>query len=308
MRDIRSLIEDYLYNDYRHYPLLKKRQKKQAMYLKVLSCLKHGAEAFTETYKGEKGIIILRELPWDSSFFKVFMGAIEIMLLERDSLPLRDRLLDIALDWMRKKKIKHISFKVDTADIKTVLALQKRGFYLVDAIVTYLYVKNYTIPRKIKSLFRLRAYEDRDYKTVMGILDYAFKGYKNRFTNDPHLPKDKMLALYKAWLENFIKKEDGYLIVAERRGKVAGFLGYFHLKELCETTGKLHVGKALTAANPEGVGSHPQFMACLGDAPFYPDTVEGDTSVNNTRVQKVWINVLKAPLVRSRYVFHYWLE
>jgi len=27
--------------------------------------------------------------------------------------------------------------------------------------------KNYTIPRKVKSLFRLRPFEDRDYKTVI---------------------------------------------------------------------------------------------------------------------------------------------
>jgi len=43
----------------------------------------------------------------------------------------------MGLDWMIKKRIKHISFKVDTADIKTALMLQKRGFYLVDTLLTY---------------------------------------------------------------------------------------------------------------------------------------------------------------------------
>ena len=84
------------------------------------------------------------------------------------------------------------------------------------------------------------------------ILGYAFKGYKNRFTNDPYLSKDRMFSLYKGWLENLIKRDGGYLIVAERKGRVVGFLGYFCLKELCEVTGRLHVGRALTASGPGG--------------------------------------------------------
>ncbi len=310
--DIRSIIDCYPYNDYRNYPLLKERQKRKAMYLRVLSCLRQGAKILTETYKGEVGIIILRELPWDSSFFKIPMASIDGMFLrEGANETLRQRLLDMGLDWMRKKRIKHVSFKLDTADIKTALMLQKRGFYLVDTLLTYLYVKNYTIPRKIKSLFRLRPFEDGDYNTVMDILGYAFKGYKNRFTNDPYLPKDRMLLLYKGWLENLIKRDDGYLIVAERRGRVVGFLGYFCLKELCEVTSRLHVGKALSAAGLKGMGCYPQFISCLGNAPFYPDTVEGDASINNTVVQKTWTKIGingSAPLIKTKYVFHYWLK
>ena len=312
MNNIKFIIDSYPYNDYRNYPLLKEEQKRQAMYLKVLSCLGQGGEALTETYKGEVGIIILRELPWDSSFFNIPMASIDGMFLrEGADETLRKRLLDIALDWMKKKRIKHISFKVDTADTKTVLALQKMGFYLVDTIVTHLYVKGYTITKKIKPLFKFRAFEEKDYNAVMDIVDYAFKGYKNRFTNDPYLPKDRMLSLYKGWVENFIKREDGYLIVAERGGRVVGFLGYFCLKELCEVTSRLHVGKALSAAGLKGMGCYPQFISCLGNAPFYPDTVEGDASINNTVVQKTWTKIGingSAPLIKTKYVFHYWLK
>lgn len=307
--DIRSLIEDYPYNDYRRYLILKERQKKQAMYLKVLLYLKQGGEAFSETHKGEKGLIILRELPWDSSFFKIPMASIEgLFLKEEAEETLRHRLLDRAFDWMKKREIKHLCFKVDTADIKTVLALQRRGFYLVDTIVTHLYAKGHTGAKKIKPLFRLRAFEDNDYQAVMDIVDYAFKDYKNRFTNDPYLPKDRMLPLYKAWVENFIKYEDGYLIVAERKGKVVGFLGYFGLEELCEITGKLHVGKGLSATGPGGTGCYPQLVAYLGDAPFYPITAEGDASINHTVVQKTWTKIVKFPFIKSKYIFHYWLE
>lgn len=306
--DIRAFIEDYPYNDYRRYLILKEREKKQAMYLKVLFCLNQGAEVFTETYKGEKGLIVLRELPWDSSFFKIPMAAIEGIFLRKEAEEtLRHRLLDRAFDWVKKRKIKHISFKVDTADIKTVLVLQKRGFYLVDTIVTHLYAKGHTLAKKIKPLFKLRAFEDSDYEVVMDIVDYAFKDYKNRFTNDPYLPKEGMLALYKAWVGNFIKREDGYLIVAKRRDRVVGFLGYFCLKELCQITGKLHVGKVLSATGPGGAGCYAQFTAQVGDAPFYPITVEGDVSIHHTVVQRIWTEVLKLPLIKSKYIFHYWL-
>ena len=103
MNNIKFIIDSYPYNDYRNYPLLKE-QKRQAMYLKVLSCLGQGGEALTETYKGEVGIIILRELPWDSSFFNIPMAAIDgVFLRDGASETLRQRLLDIALDWMKKR-------------------------------------------------------------------------------------------------------------------------------------------------------------------------------------------------------------
>jgi len=104
MNNIKFIIDSYPYNDYRNYPLLKEEQKRQAMYLKVLSCLGQGGEALTETYKGEVGIIILRELPWDSSFFNIPMAAIDgVFLRDGASETLRQRLLDIALDWMKKR-------------------------------------------------------------------------------------------------------------------------------------------------------------------------------------------------------------
>jgi len=272
--------------------------------------LKEGAQVFMETYKGQRGVIILRQLPWDSSFFKMPMGAIEgLFLEERADLTLRYILLEKAFKWVKERGIKHLSFKVDTADIKTVLALQKKGFYLVDTLVTFLYLKKYTQLKKIKNLFKLRAFEKGDYKAVMDIVAYAFKGFSNRFTNDPYLPKEGMLALYRGWVENLIKRDDGYLIVAERGDRVVGFLGYFRLHELCEVTGRLHVGRALSAVGPNGKGCYPQFIAHLGDAPFYPDTVEGTASINHLEVQKTWVAIGlygSAPLVRVQHVFHYY--
>jgi len=59
------------------------------------------------------------------------------------------------------------------------------------------------------------------------------------------------------------------------------------------------------------MGCYPQFISRLGNAPFYPDTVEGDASINNTVVQKTWTKIGingSAPLIKTKYVFHYWLK
>ena len=89
-----------------------------------------------------------------------------------------------------------------------------------------------------------------------------------------------MLALYRGWVENLIKRDDGYLIVAERRDRVVGSLGYFR-----------------------------QFIAHLGNTPFYPDTVKGTASINHLEVQKTWVAIGlygSAPLIRAQHVFHYY--
>ena len=300
--ELKKLIYHYPFNPYRHYPFLKKGQKKEAMYLKIMNYLKNEGKFLKIKHHGKKGLVIVRKLSWDSNFFNIPMGAIEAIFPEEDNESLISAIFDEALFWFEINGIKHITFKVDTADIKTILITQKKGFYLIDTLCTYLYAKNYTEAKPIKRLFELRPFQPEDLEAVIGIVEYAFKYHRNRFMNDPHLSKTSMLELYKAWIRNFINQ--GYLIIAERKGNIAGFLGYFRLPELCNLTGKLHVGHVLTAVGPKGMGAHAQFIAYLGNAPFYPDTVEGTASISNTIAQNIWIKIVRTRIIRTQYVFH----
>jgi hypothetical protein len=269
-----------------------------------MSCLQRDGELLKIRHQGKEGLAIVRKLPWDSSFFDISMGSIEEIFPVEDNERLISAIFDEALSWLKINGIKHITFKVDTADIKTIFVAQKKGFYLVDTLCTYLYAPNYTQAKPIKRFFELRPFQPEDFEAIIAIVEYAFKRHHNRFMNDPYLSKAGMLELYKAWVKNFVTQ--GYLIVAERRGDIAGFLGYFRLPELCSLTGKLHVGHVLTAVGPEGRGAHAQFIAYLGDAPFYPDTVEGNASISNTIAQNIWIKIVRTKIIRTQYVFHYW--
>jgi len=308
--ELKNLIYCYSFNPYRHYPFLKKEQKKEAMYLKMMSCLQKDGKLLKIKHQGKKALAIVRKLPWDSVFFNIPMGAIEAILPEENKESLISVIFDETLSWFETKKIKHVTFKVDTADIKSIFVAQKKGFYLVDTIVTYLTVKNYTVLRQIKPLFILRPFEEKDYPEMMRIVEYAFKNYPSRFNVDPHLPTTGTLELYKSWIDNLIKQPNGYLIVGERKGKVVGFLGYFSLPELCQVTGKLHVGKTISAVGPKGEGCYAQFISTLGEAPYYPDTVEGDTSITNTMIQNMWLTmaIIHGKVIRSKYVFHYYFK
>ncbi|AMM40615.1 spore coat protein [Candidatus Desulfofervidus auxilii] len=304
--ELKELIYHYPFNPYRRYLLLKKEQKKQALYLKIMSFLEKEGEVLKVSHQGKKGLAIVRKLPWDSNFFNVPMGAIEAIFSEKNEESLISAIFDKALSWFKEKGIKHITFKVDTTDTKAILTSQKKSFYLVDTLCTYLYAKNYTEAKPIKQFFELRPFQPKDLEAILKIVEYAFKEHRNRFMNDPYLSKTGMLELYKAWIKNFIK--EGYLIVAERKGNIAGFLGYFRLPELCNLTGKLHVGHVLTAVGPKGKGAHAQLIAYLGDAPFYPDTVEGTASISNTIAQNIWIKILRPRIIRTQYVFHYFFD
>ena len=308
--ELKELIYHYPFNPYRSYLLLKKEQKKQALYLKIMSFLEKEGEVLKVSHQGKKGLAIVRKLPWDSNFFNVPMGAIEAIFSEKNEESLISAIFDKALSWFKEKGIKHITFKVDTNDINTLLVAQKMGFYLVDTIVTYLAVKNYTILRQIKPLFILRPFEEKDYPELIGIVEYAFKDYPSRFNVDPYLPSKGTLELYRGWIDNLIKQPNGYLIVGEKKGKVVGFLGYFSLPELCQVTGKLHVGKTISAIGPQGRGCYAQFISTLGEAPYYPDTVEGDTSITNTMIQNMWLTmaIVHGKVIRTQYVFHYFFD
>jgi len=307
-KDIKQLIYEYPFNDYRHYPILKKEQKCQAMYLKIISSVQSGGKLIEISHHGKQAIGVVRHLDWETVLFGMPMGSLEgLFYQDKKLIPL---VLDEAFKWFKKQGIKHITFKVDTNDINTVLVAQKMGFYLVDTIVTYLAVKNYTILRQIKPLFILRPFEEKDYPELIGIVEYAFKDYPSRFNVDPYLPSKGALELYKGWIDNLIKQPNGYLIVGEKKGKVVGFLGYFSLSELCQVTGKLHVGKTIFAIGPQGGVCYAQFISTLGEAPYYPDTVEGDTSITNTMIQNMWLSmaIVHGRVIRSKYVFHYYFK
>ncbi len=307
-KDIKQLIYEYPFNDYRHYPILKKEQKCQAMYLKIISSVQSGGKLIEISHHGKQAIGVVRHLDWETVLFGMPMGSLEgLFYQDKKLIPL---VLDEAFKWFKKQGIKHITFKVDTNDINTVLVAQKMGFYLVDTIVTYLAVKNYTILRQIKPLFILRPFEEKDYPELIGIVEYAFKDYPSRFNVDPYLPSKGTLELYRGWIDNLIKQPNGYLIVGEKKGKVVGFLGYFSLPELCQVTGKLHVGKTISAIGPQGRGCYAQFISTLGEAPYYPDTVEGDTSITNTMIQNMWLSmaIVHGRVIRSKYVFHYYFK
>ena len=307
-KDIKQLIYEYPFNDYRHYPILKKEQKCQAMYLKIISSVQSGGKLIEISHHGKQAIGVVRHLDWETVLFGMPMGSLEgLFYQDKKLIPL---VLDEAFKWFKKQGIKHITFKVDTNDINTLLVAQKMGFYLVDTIVTYLAVKNYTILRQIKPLFILRPFEEKDYPELIGIVEYAFKDYPSRFNVDPYLPSKGALELYNGWIDNLIKQPNGYLIVGEKKGKVVGFLGYFSLPELCQVTGKLHVGKTISAIGSQGRGCYAQFISTLGEAPYYPDTVEGDTSITNTMIQNMWLSmaIVHGRVIRSKYVFHYYFK
>lgn len=306
-----ALLEAYPYNDLRRYRIV--RREKQVAYLrfKIEACLKDGKVLLVERDGEVKALAALRPLPWDSSIFGIPMGQIPVFIHTGDRAESgadAGILCDALLDACRAEGLTHLNVKADADDLVLTQVLEGKGFYLVDSLVTYIFIPRRQELPHYKYLYKTRVYTDDDRDAVLAVAKEAYKNFIGRYHADPHLPNEKCDLLYQIWAAKFL--EPGIaerIIVAERRGKVIGFLGYRMKKDILKATGVTCVGGGIGGCLPEGLGAYTAILEeAMREGRHRYDMQDFETQLNNINIVRIY-QKLNFEYARAKYTFHAWL-
>lgn len=308
---ILSLLNVYPYGDLRRYRIINKERQTAYLRLRIARCASDGSVWVSEANGEVRALVAVRPLLWDSSVFGVKMGQIPILVHEgfpEDSREALKPLLDSVLEACRKEGMKHLNIRVDADDLMLAQVLEEKGFYLVDTIVTYIFNPRRQELPHIKQLYNTRVYREEDHDAVLHVAAEAYKNFIGRYHTDPHLPNDLCDKLYRRWAKQIV--EGGIAeqtIVAERKGKVIGFLGYTLKKDILEATGVKVVGGGLGGCLPEGFGAYVAMLeTAMREGMHHYDMQDFETQINNVNIVRIY-QKLNFEYARAKYTFHAWL-
>jgi hypothetical protein len=261
------------------------------------------------------GLLLLEPLPQDTDVFGTPMAGIPFALVRGGHPAGRDvlgALLAALPDAARRRGIRHVSTRVDTADLVGTEELLGAGFRLIETLVTMAYdtelrgrghqgrgevdCAEYGFDGRV----RLGGRGDGD--AVAGLARESFT--RNRFHRDSNLPADRAAELMARWARSYCEDgEDCQVWIAERAdGRLAGFLGHRLDRELERHSGVLVSGRALLAVKErrEGVG---QMLSRAHVLQSPGDYKEADTQLENFGMIRIGFH-LGMDLVRTKYTLH----
>ena len=224
----------------------------------------------------------LIELPWDSSHFGIKAAKLD----PTDDLKIYRGNSLTDFDYIRAR--------VPTTDTAIVTQLQELGFRIYDTLV-YMELKLSEMngkKRDEKTLCRWSTH----YKDVEQMRQIARSSFTfDHHHQDPRFSKEKVDEMHALWVDKCIR-EDYEIDVAERDGKVAGFIatkkGYIELIAVDETFRGLGIAEDLT-------------RFALTRAAFDIDKATVETQVANVPAVRLY-EKLGFRLAKSAYTLHFW--
>ena len=307
-----SLLAAYPYGDLRRYRLINKEKQVAHLEHRITACAREGGVWVSERDGGISALAAVRPLQWDSAIFGIKMAQIPLFVHAGERWVSRAdvaALLDALLDHCRAAGIVHLNVRADADDFTLMQCLEGKGFYLVDTLVTYIFIPRRQELGHGKYLFKTRVYRPEDHDAVLHVASEAYKGFIGRYHADPHLPLESCDRLYQMWARQLL---DGgiaeRIIVAERKGKVVGFLGYRMKRDILESTGGKCVGGGLGGCLPEGFGAYTAILEeAMREGMHRYDMQDFETQLNNVNIVRIY-QKLNFEYARAKYTLHTWLK
>ncbi|MBL4653820.1 MAG: GNAT family N-acetyltransferase [Flavobacteriales bacterium] len=190
--------------------------------------------------------------------------------------------------------------------MKTVQAMEKNGFFLMDTLVNYARDLHKTPLPEDSGQIPIRPVQSRDSEQVQQVACEAFKGYSGHYHADERLDSLECNSVYTSWAYNSCSSKElaDEVLVADLEGKIVGFatLKFNSTEELAGV---------LFGVSPEaqGRGLYRSFMihgmqwAVANNA----QQMTVSTQIDNISVQKVWSRLGFEPH-NSFYTFHKWFD
>lgn len=149
-------------------------------------------------------------LPWDSEFFGSRIGE----LTGNESANIHLFICKgIAHDY------KCLYSLIDCHDHNMSSALARSGFSLVDVRIEL--AREVTAPLKVNLKYDLRLGARKDVECLAFASQGTFTN--SRFYSDPYFPRERCHQLYNEWIHRDCTTKDRFMVIAESRGRLAGF-------------------------------------------------------------------------------------
>jgi L-amino acid N-acyltransferase YncA len=250
-------VRAYPFKPYRNYRVLSRKAQEAVMLAEIGGTLRH-AEGIVALLEGDGtgALSVARALDWDSRFFGVPMGRIEYLLAPNATLTAAA--LKAAVEDLRGRGVRHVSARVDVADIESIGIYEAHGFRLMDSLVTYITRPRKEPPNVVKEVGTIRPFRSEDADALVEITAEAYRGFRGRFHLDPNIPKDRADAFYAEWARQCVGAEmaDMILVSEGADGRLLGFLA-FRRREPVSTTGGVAVfGGGLGACRSDAPGAY----------------------------------------------------
>jgi hypothetical protein len=305
---LKPLVSAYPYNDYRHYRTVSKEVQIRILCSEIERAAEQGRLLALRRGGRVVGLVTLSHLPWDSSIFGLPMAKIGHLIAapaQGSRVQLLDRLLEGLIELARTEGIRHLSTRVDCADIEAIQCLEHQGFRLMECLITYVFRPKRDILPPVKTLYHVRPYTPADREALLAIAEQMYAHHQSRFSADLSLPPAGVGKFYIEWTKNACSGEMAdHILVAERKGRPIGFLAYKLNRLVLERTGIRVAGQGLSASLPEGTGAYIGLLkAALERGQGEYDFMEADAPLHHFLVIKTWQR-LGFQLVRGKYAFH----
>jgi GNAT superfamily N-acetyltransferase len=208
------------------------------------------------------------------------------------------------LEWFRRERCALMIIRCDTRDHQAIHAIEAGGGRLCDTLLYYqAALDRETLPGAAGIV---RQGSPADAGEVEAIARAAFRGYLGHYHTDPRLDPSKADEAYADWARRscVVRGLADLVLVAERDGKVAGFLTLRR-----NSTEEAEI--VLNAVHPDAQRGG-LYRALVENALAWARKqgarqVVASTQLHNVGPQKTWVRLGFAP-TRSLHTFHLWSD
>jgi dTDP-4-amino-4,6-dideoxy-D-galactose acyltransferase len=169
---------------------------------------------------------MMRKLPWDSNLLGLSAAALNYLVATgsyEEQYAIKKLLLHALTELILSHGIRHVTARLETADLSGTHALENAGFITIDGILTFIRGTadvQATIPGGDIQL-RLAGLEDSEATADLARVAYIY----DRFHADPVISKQKANELHAAWLRNSCAgKAADSVVVGYRNKELVGFV------------------------------------------------------------------------------------
>jgi dTDP-4-amino-4,6-dideoxy-D-galactose acyltransferase len=263
------------------------------------------------------GFGVYAESPWDTRVIGRRIGAIKHLAADAEDSSggnVVQALVEETVRHAAKCSIECLTARVHPRDTATIHALERNGFLLMDTLVDYVFDFSRTpfdrviAPRRTSGL-STRLGTPADLPEILEIAERAFKDHFGRYNADPRMPPGAAKDVYREWARSSFSGWADWVIVAEVRGRIAGYA-------IWKKASALEIKHGIDVLHCNLMAIHPHFVgrgvfAALtydGMRMFreYANHVTAPTHVVHRAVHLV-VFELGWQISGARHSFHKWL-